>query len=108
MLQTVLFYLISLGIIVSAFGVVLARSAVYSVLSLVTAMCLVAGLFVLLKAYLVATVLVLVYAGAILVLFLFVVMLVDFRLLHNDWQGFRLSPLLAGILSLAFFAEFFQ
>ena len=108
MLQTVLFYAISLAVIVSAIGVVLARSAVYSVLCLVSAMCLMAGLFVLLKAFLVATVLVLVYAGAILVLFLFVVMLVDFRKLNLDWQGFRLSPVLAGILSLIIFAEFFQ
>ena len=108
MLETILFYLISLGVIASAIGVVLARSAVYSVLCLVSAMCLMAGLFVLLKAFLVATVLVLVYAGAILVLFLFVVMLVDFRKITNDWQGFRLSPVFAGILSLLFFAEFFQ
>ncbi len=108
MLETVLFYLISFGVIVSALGVVLARSAVYSVLCLVTAMCLVAGLFVLLKAFLVATVLVLVYAGAILVLFLFVVMLVDFRKLSYDWKGFRLSPVLAGILCLVFFYEFFM
>ena len=108
MLETVLFYLISLGVIASAIGVVLARSAVYSVLCLVSAMCLMAGLFVLLKAFLVATILVLVYAGAILVLFLFVVMLVDFRKLNDDWQGFRLPPVLSGILSLVFFFEFFH
>jgi len=108
MLETVLFYLISLGVIASAIGVVLARSAVYSVLCLVSAMCLMAGLFVLLKAFFVATVLVLVYAGAILVLFLFVVMLIDFRKLNYDWHGFRLSPLLAGILAILLFAEFFR
>ena len=108
MLETVLFYIISLGVIASAIGVVLARSAVYSVLCLVTAMCLLAGLFVLLKAFLVATILVLVYAGAILVLFLFVVMLIDFRKLNYDWQGFRLSPVFAGILSLLFFLQFYH
>ena len=108
MLQTVLFYLLSLGIVISAIGVVLTRSAVYSVLCLVSAMCLMAGLFVLLKAFLVASVLVLVYAGAILVLFLFVVMLIDFRKLNHDWQGFHLSPVFAGILSILFFIEFFH
>ncbi len=107
MLQTVLFYLIAFGVIASAIGVVLARSAVYSVLCLVAAMCLMAGLFVLLQAFLVATVLVLVYAGAILVLFLFVVMLVDFRKLTDDWKAFRLPPVWAALLSLFFFAEFF-
>lgn len=85
MLETVLFYLFSLGVIGFAIGVIAARSAVYSVLSLVAAMCMMAGLFILLKAFLVAMVLVLVYAGAILVLFLFVVMLVDFRKLTLDW-----------------------
>ncbi len=84
-LETVLFYLFSFGVIGFAIGVVIARSAVYSVLSLVAAMCMMAGLFILLKAFLVATVLVLVYAGAILVLFLFVVMLIDFRKLTLDW-----------------------
>ncbi|OIO36286.1 MAG: hypothetical protein AUJ72_05975 [Candidatus Omnitrophica bacterium CG1_02_46_14] len=77
MLQTILFYLISLALIVFAIGVIISRSAIYSVLSLVGALCMMAGLFILLKAYLVATILVLVYAGAILVLFLFVVMLID-------------------------------
>ena len=108
MLETVLFYLISLGVIASAIGVVLARSAVYSVLCLVTAMCLMAGLFVLLKAFLVATVLVLVYAGAILVLFLFVVMLVDFRKLTYDWKGPGFAPAMAVVLALLFFCEFFR
>jgi NADH-quinone oxidoreductase subunit J len=108
MLETLLFYLISFGVIVSAVGVISARSAVYSVLCLVCAMCMIAGLFVLLKAFLVATVLVLVYAGAILVLFLFVVMLIDFRKLSFDWEGFKLSPLMAILLGLVFYKLFAQ
>ena len=102
-LESILFYLFSLGVILFAVGVVAARSAVYSVLSLVAAMCMMAGLFVLLKAFLVATVLVLVYAGAILVLFLFVVMLIDFRKMTLDWEGIKLSPVLAMLLSALLF-----
>jgi NADH-quinone oxidoreductase subunit J len=79
MLETILFYTISLALIIFALGVIASRSAIYSVLSLVAAMCMMAGLFILLKAFLVATILVLVYAGAILVLFLFVVMLIDVK-----------------------------
>ena len=105
MLETGLFYLLSFGVIAFAIGVVTARSAVYSVLSLVAAMCMMAGLFVLLKAFLVATVLVLVYAGATLVLFLFVVMLIDFRKFSLDWEGFKLSPILAVILSILLFFQ---
>ncbi len=99
MLETVLFYAISLVLIVFAVGVIASRSAVYSVLCLVVAMCMMAGLFILLKAFLVATILVLVYAGAILVLFLFVVMLIDFKKESFAWQGFKLSPLIATILA---------
>ena len=107
-LQTVLFYLISLGVIISAIGVVTSRSAVYSVLWLVATMCMTAGLFVLLKAFLVAMILVLVYAGAILVLFLFVTMLLDFRKLSADWEGLKLSPVLAVAAGVLIFLQAFK
>lgn len=99
MLETVLFYVFSAAVLLSAIGVILSRSAVYSVLSLVSAMCFLAGLFVLLKAFLVATILVLVYAGAILVLFLFVVMHVEDK---DRPETGRRSPLgLASALAVA-------
>ena len=108
MLQTVLFYLISFAAIAFAIGVVTARSAVYGVLCLVSAMCMIAGLFILLKAYLVATVLVLVYAGAILVLFLFVVMLIDFRKIALDWQPLKLPSVIAAVLGVLLFSQFYR
>ena len=108
MLQSVLFYLISFIAVASALGVVTARSAVYGVLCLVSAVAMIAGLFILLKAYLVATVLILVYAGAILVLFLFVVMLIDFRKLTLDWQPLNLPPLAALILAILLFSQFYK
>jgi len=107
MLETILFYLMSMGVIFFAIGVVISRSAVHSVLSLVAAMCMTAGLFILLKAFLVATILVLVYAGAILVLFLFVVMLIDFKKLSLDWQGVKLSPIFAVVLGVLIFSQTF-
>lgn len=108
MLETVLFYTISLALIVFAIGVVASKSAVYSVLSLVAAMCMMAGLFILLKAYLVATILVLVYAGAILVLFLFVVMLIDIKKESFEIRGFKISPWVAAALSGIIFLETFS
>lgn len=108
MFETFLFYLISAGVVLASIGVVAARSAVYSVLSLVAALCLTAGLFILLKAFLVATILVLVYAGAILVLFLFVVMMMDSRKMSDSWQGLKISPLLALVLGVLIFAEVFS
>ncbi len=105
MLETALFYLFSTGAVIFALGVILSRSAVYSVLNLVGTMAMTAGLFILLKAYFVSVVLILVYAGAILVLFLFVVMMVDFRKLSEGWQGFKVPWFFALLLSGGFLAE---
>ncbi len=107
MLETGLFYLISLGVLIFAIGVITARSAIYGVLSLVAMMCMMAGLFVLLKAFLVATILVLVYAGAILVLFLFVIMFLDFRKETLDWGGFSMGPVSAIAAGGLLFAQTF-
>ena len=112
MLETVLFYVISLALVVFAIGVIASRSAIYSVLSLVAAMCMMAGLFILLKAFLVATILVLVYAGAILVLFLFVVMLIDEKktdkLTLGVIFGSPLRPVIAMVLAAVIFWQIFH
>ena len=107
MLSTALFYLISFLLILFSLGVILSRSAVYSVLCLVAALCMMAGLFILLKAFFVATVLVLVYAGAILVLFLFVVMLIDFRKLSDDPAWWSTKGFAGGLWGLLLAALFF-
>lgn len=108
MFETILFYTLSFFLILFALGVILSRSPVYCVLSLVGAMALMAGLFILLKAFLVATILVLVYAGAILVLFLFVVMLIDFKKMTLGWEGLKFSPVFAVILAVAVFYQSFR
>ena len=108
MLETVLFYLISIATISFAFGVIFSRSAIYSLLSLVGCMCMIAALFVLLKAFLVATILVLVYAGAILVLFLFVVMMIDFRSITEVPGAFKTSTFLAALAGVLFFIQAFK
>ncbi len=72
-----IFYLLAALSIAGALGVILARNPVYAVLSLVATMFAISGIFLLLHAYFVAAIQILVYAGAVLVLFLFVVMLLD-------------------------------
>lgn len=67
------FYLVSAVALASALGVVLFRSAVYSMLSLILNLMSLAFFFLLLNALFVATIQVLIYAGAVMVLFLFVV-----------------------------------
>jgi len=76
-LQAIAFYLMALATIGSAFAVVSARNPVHSVLFLIAAFFSAAGLFVLLGAEFLAMLLVVVYVGAVAVLFLFVVMMLD-------------------------------
>ena len=75
----ILFFLFGTLAIVSALGVILHPHPVYSALALVLTLFQIAGLFILLDAQMVAFLQVIVYAGAIMVLFLFVLMLLNFR-----------------------------
>jgi len=75
--QLVLFYLLAALTVGSAALVVTRRNAVHSALFLIVTFMGVAGLYVLMEAEFLAAVQVLVYAGGIMVLFLFVIMLVD-------------------------------
>lgn len=74
---TVFFYLFSTVLIASAFMVIAARNPVHSVLFLILAFVNASGLFILLGAEFLAMILVVVYVGAVAVLFLFVVMMLD-------------------------------
>jgi NADH-quinone oxidoreductase subunit J len=77
LLQAIAFYVFSFVLLVSALMVVSARNPVHSVLYLIFAFFNAAGLFVLLGAEFLAMILVVVYVGAVAVLFLFVVMMLD-------------------------------
>jgi len=102
-LQAIAFYLMAAVTIASAFGVVSARNPVHSVLFLILAFFSAAGLFVLLGAEFLAMLLVVVYVGAVAVLFLFVVMMldVDFAALRQGFaQYMPLGGLVAGILAI--------
>lgn len=79
MTESVLFYLFSLLAIVAGISVVTQRSPIASALSLVVCFFALAADYVLLDAHFVAVVQVLVYAGAIMVLFIFVIMLLNVR-----------------------------
>ncbi len=86
-LQAITFYLLAATTLAAGVAVISARNPVHSVLFLITAFFSAAGLFVLLGAEFLAMILVVVYVGAVAVLFLFVVMMldVDFTALR---QGF--------------------
>jgi NADH-quinone oxidoreductase subunit J len=96
MLAAIAFYVLAAVVVISAFAVVAARNPVHSVLFLILTFFSAAGLFVLLGAEFLAMLLVVVYVGAVAVLFLFVVMMLDVDFVELK-QGF-LSYLPAGAL----------
>lgn len=77
MFVDLVFYLLSTVTVLAALMVIVARNPVHSVLFLITTFFTVAELFVLLEAEFLAAILVLVYMGAVAILFLFVVMMLD-------------------------------
>ncbi|MDO9335518.1 MAG: NADH-quinone oxidoreductase subunit J [Caulobacteraceae bacterium] len=102
-LQAIAFYLMATVTVLAAFAVVSARNPVHSVLFLITAFFSAAGLFVLIGAEFLAMLLVVVYVGAVAVLFLFVVMMldVDFKSLRQGFaQYLPIGLIVAGILTV--------
>lgn len=104
-MTTILFVLGSLTAIVSAMLVVTRRNPVHSVLSLIACLLSVALLFLLLGAQFVAALQVIVYAGAIVVLFLFVVMLLNVREESPAFHSSVLQKLAALALVLVILIE---
>ena len=101
MLQGIAFYLLAAVATVSGLLVVTARNPVHSVLWLILAFFSSAGLFVLLGAEFLAMLLVVVYVGAVAVLFLFVVMMLDvdfIRLRQGFTRYLPLAAIVAGVL----------
>ncbi len=102
LLQQIAFYAFSTILIASALSVVVARNPVHSVFFLILAFFNAAGLFVLLGAEFLAMILVIVYVGAVAVLFLFVVMMldIDFAELKKGAQQYILVGAGVGIVLL--------
>ncbi|THD72206.1 NADH-quinone oxidoreductase subunit J [Phenylobacterium sp.] len=102
-LQAIAFYLMAAVTLASALAVVSSKNPVHSVLFLIAAFFSAAGLFVLLGAEFLAMLLVVVYVGAVAVLFLFVVMMldVDFAELRQGFARYMpLGGLIAGGLAI--------
>ncbi|MFH1498976.1 MAG: NADH-quinone oxidoreductase subunit J [Verrucomicrobiota bacterium] len=78
-MSAILFNLFAIFTVACALGVVFNRNTIASALCLLLALVGVAGIFALLEAFLLAVLMVLVYAGAVVALFLFIVMLLDVR-----------------------------
>ncbi|GAB3361074.1 MULTISPECIES: NADH-quinone oxidoreductase subunit J [Giesbergeria] len=101
--KTGFFYLFSVVLLYSAFRVITARNPVHAVLHLILAFSQAAGVWLLLKAEFLAIVLILVYLGAVMVLFMFVVMMLDIRvdaLRQGFWKNFPVAAGMGALIAL--------
>ncbi len=101
--KTGFFYFFSIVLLFAAFRVITSRNPVYAVLYLVLAFFQAAAIWLLLKAEFLAIALVLVYVGAVMVLFLFVVMMLDIKtdgLREGFWKHFPLAAVIGVVIAL--------
>jgi NADH-quinone oxidoreductase subunit J len=109
-LPQILFYIFCVLAVISAFGVITLKNPVSAAFSLIVVLLNVAGIFAMQEAYFISAVQVLVYAGAIMVLFVFVIMLLSIEQVEIDWPTSKtfwpipvvMSVLFAGMLSFVF------
>jgi NADH-quinone oxidoreductase subunit J len=104
MLLEILFYIFGTILVLAALGVITSRNPVYSALSLVLCFVTSAAIWLLIEAEFLAVVLVLVYVGAVMVLFLFVVMMLDINL-EELRQGFTRYAWLGALVALTVIVE---
>jgi NADH-quinone oxidoreductase subunit J len=91
--------------VVAAFNVILQRNPIYSAIGLIVVLCSLATLFLLLSAQFIAAMQIIVYAGAIMVLFVFVIMLLNVRAEETRTDKQKYLKFLAAPLFLALLAE---
>ena len=106
MIQALAFYLFAAVTVASGVMVISSRNPVHSVLFLILAFFNAAALFVLLGAEFLAMILIVVYVGAVAVLFLFVVMMLDINFVELR-QGFARCLPIGAAIGLVLLAEIF-
>ena len=104
MLETGFFYLFATMAVIGGLGVVLARNTVHSAMFLIFCFFNAAGLFFMLNAEFLGIVLILVYVGAVMVLFMFVVMMLEVNAVKMK-EGFLLYLPVGGVVALVLFIE---
>jgi NADH-quinone oxidoreductase subunit J len=103
----ILFYIFTALALICGVMVLVSRNPVNSAMFLVLTIASIAGLFVLLEAFFLAAIQILVYAGAVMVLFLFVIMLLDLK--AEEHRKIKIFGLAGGIVSVgAILAIFFK
>jgi NADH-quinone oxidoreductase subunit J len=111
MFETVVFYVFAAILLLAGLRVITARNPVHAALFLVLAFFTAAGIWLLLRAEFLAITLVLVYVGAVMVLFLFVVMMLDInleRLREGFWRNLPLAVVVGGVMAFEMVAVLAQ
>src|SRR6476660_1591075 len=98
-MQLALFWIFSLLMLIFGAAVIFLRNPVSSALSLVVSLVFMAALFVTLDAFFIAVIQVLVYAGAVMVLFLFIIMLLDIK--TEEGKKLNVPAIVSGVLLAA-------
>src|SRR3954467_10554664 len=107
MFETVVFYAFGAVLLLSGLRVITARNPVHGALFLVLAFFTAAGLWLLLRAEFLAIALIVVYVGAVMVLFLFVVMMLDINIeemRRGFWNHLPLGATIGGLMVAEMFA----
>ncbi len=102
--ELVVFFVFAVPLVLTSLGVLIAKNPVYAAMNLVAAFFCMAGLYVILVAHLIAFMQILVYAGAVMVLFLFVIMLLsigDEHLVKERKKAIQLVGVLGALGVLA-------
>jgi len=102
--EAITFWVFAIPLVLTALGVVVSKNPVYAAMNLVAAFFCLAGIYVLLVAHLVAFMQILVYAGAVMVLFLFVIMLLSIGDEHLVPERRKAMQLLGVLGALAVYA----
>jgi NADH-quinone oxidoreductase subunit J len=111
MVETAVFYVFAAILLLSALRVITARNPVHCALYLVLAFFTAAAIWLLLRAEFLALTLVVVYVGAVMVLFLFVVMMLDInleRLREGFWKNLPLAIVVGGVMAFEMVAVLAQ
>lgn len=106
MIHNILFLLFSSIAIISAIMVIASNNPIHSVVSLILTFVNAAGLLILLKIDFISMMFIVVYVGAVAVLFLFVVMMLNIKLNEISENLYRYAPI-GALISLIFFLEIF-
>jgi len=105
-LPSIVFYILSSGAIISSIMVITARNPIHSILFLVLVFFNVAGLLILVDIEFLAIMFIIIYVGAIGILFLFVVMMLNVKVTELNDSFIRYLPI-GGIIGLIFLFEIF-